>query len=135
MAEHDEKQYRRRIRSSNRHETAGVVLSLECGHAVLRRPNYQIPQDLTTLCEECTAAAAVAYWSQPNRWVRFTPVRRDDVRPEAVPWIDGEPFEVQFAGTMDDGPYDGELMWSPVRDQPGPRVGWIPGCDLTDMPR
>lgn len=79
--------------------------------------------------------APADYWDRPNRWVSFTPVRRDDVRPEAALWIDSDPFEVEFIGTMDEGLYDGQTMWMPVRDQPGPRVGWLPDCDLTDAPR
>lgn len=80
-----------------------------------------------------SAESDETYWNRPDRLVRFVPKRRDDVKPEAVAWIDGDPFVVGFAGTMDEGPYDGETMWAPMRDQPGPRVGWIPDCDLVDV--
>ena len=42
------------ITSASRHDSA-VVLSLSCGHAVLRRPNYAIPRDRLTDCDVCAA--------------------------------------------------------------------------------
>lgn len=74
------------------------------------------------------------YWDRPDRLVRLVPRRRDDLKPEVLDWVDGQPFVVQFVGTMDEGDYEGETMWSPVRDEPGPRCGWMPDCDLVDVP-
>jgi hypothetical protein len=48
----DEDRWARRIKTSGR-DAASVVLSLSCGHVVLRRPEWQIPSDLMTDCEVC----------------------------------------------------------------------------------
>ena len=67
-----------------------------------------------------------------QRRVRFTPLRRDDLRQAVLPWVDGEPFDVLNMGTMDEGPYEGQTIWMPEDHDVMPGVSWIPDCDLTD---
>jgi len=67
-----------------------------------------------------------------HRVVRFTPQRTDDLKPSGAIEVNGEPFEVMWAGTMDQGPYDGQVMWMPTDRDRWAGVGWIPDCDLTD---
>jgi len=71
-------------------------------------------------------------WGE-RRWVRLAPVRRDDLKPVALALIDGPPFEVEFVGTMDEGPYDGQAMWQPVEPSLMPGVAWVPDCDLEEV--
>jgi hypothetical protein len=60
---------------------------------------------------------------------RFQPTRIDNLRPEALALV-GQIVEVEFAGTMDDGPYDGQPIWE-ATDR-ALRLGWIPNEDLAD---
>lgn len=67
-----------------------------------------------------------------RRLVRFEPVRRDDLRPDVLPWI-GETFEVLYAGTHgDDEPYPGESIWTPT-DWTIANGRWFPDRDLVDV--
>lgn len=48
--------YRRWINTATRGQ-GSVTLTLACGHAVLRRPTFQIPRDRMVDCERCATVA------------------------------------------------------------------------------
>jgi len=70
-----------------------------------------------------------ARWGERRR-ARFTPTRTDDLQHDG-PTLVGRVIEWEFAGTMDEGPYDGQAIWTPV--DTGLRSGWVPDEDLTDV--
>ena len=82
------------------------------------------------MSETPTAESAAHRWGE-RREAIFTPTRTDNVRPEALPLV-GQVREWEFAGTMDEGPYDGQAIWTLPVGSPE-RIGWIPDEDLTDV--
>lgn len=71
-------------------------------------------------------------WGE-QRTARFTPTRTDNLRPEALPLI-GQVHKWEFAGTMDEGPYEGQPIWTLLRESDNERwIGWIPDEDLTTV--
>jgi hypothetical protein len=64
---------------------------------------------------------------------RFTPVRTDDLKPEAAKMI-GVEGEFEAVWIVDHGcPYDGQWAMAPSRElfDAGFHVVWVPFCDLT----
>jgi hypothetical protein len=64
---------------------------------------------------------------------RFTPVRTDDLKPEAARMI-GMEGEFEAVWIVDHGcPYDGQWAMAPSRElfDAGFHVVWVPFCDLT----
>lgn len=66
------------------------------------------------------------------RIARFTPTRPDNLRPAALPLI-GQVREWEYTGTMDEGPYDGQVIWTLPRDLDPTWIGWVPDEDLTTV--
>ena len=74
---------------------------------------------------------------KPNQFdivrARLTPLRTDDIKPEALPWI-GREFTWLCHGEVDFGDYDGDMYMAVYPPYPEgfefPFV-WSPLCDLT----
>ncbi len=58
---------------------------------------------------------------------RFEPKRRDDLRPEMLPFI-GKTLTWHWSGPMEQGQYAGQDIWH-CWDEEGPRR-WVPDEDL-----
>lgn len=65
-----------------------------------------------------------------TRQATFQPRRTETLRPEASTFV-GQTLEWEYAGTMDEGPYDGQTIWTPT-DKSLPWFGWVPDEDLVD---
>lgn len=76
-----------------------------------------------------SAEGGAPRWGE-RRTATFAPTRTDDLRPEALPLI-GQTREWEFEGTMDEGPYCGQAIWTLIREAGEPWVGWFPDEDLT----
>jgi hypothetical protein len=64
----------------------------------------------------------------------FQPIRTDDLKPPAVPWV-GVRMKWQAAWPIDDkdgGPYVGQMAMTPQGPLPNGLewIGWVPLCDL-----
>lgn len=61
----------------------------------------------------------------------YQPIRTDDLKPEAVPFI-GDRLEWQAVWIIDRGEeYAGQ--WACAVRSPGPKFVWVPECDLVDI--
>jgi hypothetical protein len=74
-------------------------------------------------------------WPADRRAV-FSPKRRDNLRPSAIPFI-GQEIEWSYVGTSEpDEAFPGQKRWLPTMGQPAhdAHLGWVPDEDLEGVP-
>jgi len=64
----------------------------------------------------------------------FTPIRRDNLRPDAERMI-GKRLRLQAAWVVEEGPYAWQWAFTQADFDPTCFIGWVPECDLSEIER